>query len=81
MKDNSYEPFTYYSDVRLPEKFRELLAEAKKEGKGNLSVLIVKDEQGTQYEITVKKDRENVAQKYLKNLSSLDLRLLSYLKS
>jgi hypothetical protein len=80
VKNNNHEPFVYYSDVRLPEKFRELLAEAKKEGKGNLSVLIVKDDQGTQYEIIVKKDRENAVQRYLKKFSSLDLLFRCYSK-
>lgn len=82
MKYDSYEPFIYYSDVRLPEKFQELFKEAKKDGKDfSFVVLIVKDNQGTQYEITVKKDREMIMQEYLKKLSSLDLRVLSYLKS
>ncbi len=81
MSNSKYEAFFYHSDVKLPERFKKLLEEAKKEGKGNaFTVLIVKDKSGNQYELTLRKDREAALQKYLKKFTSLDLLIRSLQK-
>lgn len=78
MSNSKYETFLYHSDVRLPDKFKKLLEEAKKEGKGyTFTVLIVKDKSGNQYELTLRKDRDAALQRYLKKFTSLDLLIRS----
>ena len=80
MAEEREEAFSYYSDFRLPEKLKNLVGEARREGKGHLfSVLIVKDSAGDQYEIILRKDLEQAVHKYIKKHGAVDLhfRLLS----
>ena len=81
MKDSSFDAFLYHSDVKLPERLKKLLDEAKKEGKGYaFTVLIVKDKSGNQYELTLRKDQDAALQRYLKKFTSLDLLVRSFLE-
>jgi hypothetical protein len=63
--DHEYEPFFYYSNARIPQKFTELLKEAKAEGKGFLySILVLKDNAGNQYEVVLRREKETARKRF-----------------
>ena len=71
MSTDKIEPFVYHSDYKIPDRLKELIIEAKKAGKGSpLSVLVVRDTEGNEYEIVLRKDRERAWQRYFKKYIS-----------
>lgn len=74
MKDDQYEPFFYYSDIKLPPKFAKLVKEAKAEGKGfPYSILVIKDGSGNQYQLVLSRDKEVARKKFFSKNPFWDL--------
>ena len=57
MKDDRDLFFYYHSDLKLPKKIIDTLNEARKEGKGLFTALVLKDEKGNKIELTMRKDK------------------------
>jgi hypothetical protein len=67
------EPFFYHSDVKLPQKFTELLGEAKKEAKGySYPILVVRDSFGNQCEVVLRREKETARKRFFSKNPFLD---------